>query len=126
MSNAPRLRVLVVEDDPDTVEVLAMMFEWLGCDTRIASRGISAVELADVFSPELLFADIYLPDIDGYEVARRIRRRCRPFCVALTGIPQDHRTDVGAFFDQCYLKPIGLDAIRKVLGAVTRARKLLL
>jgi two-component system OmpR family response regulator len=120
MSREGQLRVVVVEDDPDTVEVLALMFDWLGCETRTAPAGLAAVDLARAFPAEIYFIDIHLPDIDGYEVARRIRSfDTAPLFVALSGLPQDHRVDAWSLFDQHFMKPIGLDVIRRILRAVS-------
>ena len=66
-------RVLVVDDDPDMVDVIGMMLSRRGYEVLEASGGFEAVTLARKEMPDVIFLDIMMPDIDGYEVYRRIR-----------------------------------------------------
>lgn len=68
----PRLRVLVVDDDRDSADSLALILRLEGYDPRVARDGESALELARTFRPEAVLTDIGLPGIDGHELARRI------------------------------------------------------
>jgi DNA-binding response OmpR family regulator len=66
-------RLLIVEDDPDLLEMLVNYFNTQGYEVLGAGRGLEAVQLAEAHTPGLIMLDIRLPDIDGYEVCRRIR-----------------------------------------------------
>ena len=122
-------RVLVVDDNEDAAESMGMLLELLGVDARIASDGMQALEVAQSYEPELILLDIGLPDIDGYEVARRIRASPsapQPMLVALTGWGQ-HEDQVKAReagFDHHMVKPADLEAVRVLLNSVTARSEL--
>lgn len=126
IADGPSRRVLVVDDNPDAARALADVLEFLGHEARIAGNGIAALALTDEWHPELVFLDIGLPGMDGYEVARRIRGRGGevPRLVALTGYGQDSAREksMEAGFARHLVKPSHLDTIASVLdelGAVT-------
>jgi len=115
-------RVLVVDDHPDTAEVLSVLFQMLGHQTRCALRGRDALQLARELDPELILLDITLPDITGYEVIRALRadpRRPDRYIVAVTGHgrPSDISRAVRAGFDEHITKPIDVGKVRNVLGS---------
>ena len=122
-------RVLVVDDHPDTAEVLSVMFACLGYETMSASRGRDALELAREFDPELIVLDIGLPDINGFEVVHALRADARSadrFIVAVTGWsrPQDIARAKQTGFDEYFVKPIDLGKIRHMLRlAASRAHE---
>jgi PAS domain S-box-containing protein len=121
--NAAPRRVLVVDDNRDAGETLAMLIDSLGHETRIASDGPTAVRLADEWSPDIVFLDIGLPGMDGYEVAREIRLRHRdqpPRLVAVTGYGQDRDREKtrDAGFDEHLVKPADFKAIAAMLAAL--------
>ncbi len=68
-----RRRALVVDDDRDTRETLAILLTWAGHDVQQAADGSEALRLAEQFRPDLVFLDISMPRINGYEVCRRLR-----------------------------------------------------
>lgn len=118
-------RVLVVEDDSDEAASLALLLEMENCEVRTAADGEEAVEQARAFRPQIVFMDLVMPRVDGVEAARRIRslpegERIR--IVALTGGGQDgdrqDSKDVG--MDSHLIKPVSLDVLKSVLGAVSR------
>jgi CheY-like chemotaxis protein len=116
-----RLRVLVVDDCHDTTETMAMLFRLWGHDVRVAHDGPSALAQARGEPPDMVFLDIGLPGMDGYEVARRLRRQPgggRVFLVALTGYGQeeDRRRAREAGFDAYLVKPVDPDALRELLA----------
>ncbi len=123
-----RLRVLVVDDNVDGAETLAMMLELAGHDTRIVYDGEGVLEVAHGFLPDLVFLDIGLPGIDGYAVAGLLRadetlRNVR--LIALTGFAgdDDKRRTKEAGFDLHLTKPVSCsmveDAISRVGGSVS-------
>lgn len=72
------MNIVVVDDNPDTAEMLRMLFEAQGHSVLVAFSGISGIELACVAEPDLLIVDVGLPDIDGVEVIRSSHRVCEP------------------------------------------------
>jgi CheY-like chemotaxis protein len=118
---SPRPRVLVVDDNNDAAEMLAEALAVLGCETEVAYDGPSALEAAKRFRPRVVFLDIGLPVMDGYEVARRMRRDSGLLplrLVAVTGYGQasDRRKARDAGFDEHVVKPIDLDALPDLLA----------
>jgi CheY-like chemotaxis protein len=113
-------RVLVVDDHPDTAEVLAVLFHMLGHEARCALRGRDALQIARELDPDLILLDIGLPDITGYEVIRALRadaRRPARYIAAVTGHchPKDVSRATQAGFDQHIMKPVDLGKVRQVL-----------
>src|SRR3569832_1626968 len=100
----PALRVLVVDDNIDAAESMAMLLEMEGHEVRIALDGEVALKAAEVFHPHVVVLDIGLPGMDGYEVARQLRslhatNEC--LLIALTGYgqPEDaYRAMVAGFY----------------------------
>jgi PAS domain S-box-containing protein len=119
---APRRRVLVVDDNRDVAQSLAMLLELPGHDVRVAYDGPGALEAAGQFRPEVVLLDISLPGMDGYEAARQLRRLPGlegALLVALTGWGQeeDRRRSADAGFDEHLLKPATLTALQKLLAS---------
>jgi two-component system OmpR family response regulator len=67
------VRILVVDDEPSLTELLSMALRYEGCDVRTAGAGTAAVRTAREFRPDAVVLDVMLPDIDGFEVLRRLR-----------------------------------------------------
>jgi signal transduction histidine kinase/CheY-like chemotaxis protein len=106
----PTRRVLAVDDNVDAVESLAVLLSLQGHEVRTAHDGPAALETALAFRPEVVFLDIGLPGIDGYEVARRLRAQeglKTALLVAVTGYGQEEdRHQAGeAGFDAHVVKP---------------------
>jgi CheY-like chemotaxis protein len=120
---AAGLRILVVDDNTDAADTLAMLLELGGHQTRIAHSGPAALDAAFEFRPQVVFLDIGLPGLSGYEVARRLRVDAmlpQPLLVALTGwgSDEDRRQAHAAGFDRHLVKPIDASKIAAVLAAV--------
>ncbi len=118
---ARRQRVLVADDNADAAESLAMLLDLEGHETRTAFGGEEALALAKEFRPTLAVLDIGMPQMNGYELARRIR--AEPWgsavtLVALTGFGQaeDKQQARAAGFDHHMTKPIEPDAVAKLLS----------
>ena len=120
---ARSLRVLVADDNADSLESIATMLRLMGCEALTASSGLQAVELARSFHPEIAVLDIGMPGLDGNETARRIRADggADIVLVALTGWGQDddRRMTAAAGFDHHLLKPLDVAA----LAALVEARR---
>jgi len=113
--------ILVIEDSADTRDVLKFMLETEGARIETAASGLEGVAAAVQFRPEIVLCDIGLPDIDGLEVARRLRRRTdfdRLRLIALTGYGQseDVRQALDAGFEAHLTKPINLDELLALLA----------
>jgi PAS domain S-box-containing protein len=119
------LDILVVDDNEDAVELLGEMLRLLGHRPHTAVHPTDALELAAKVKPALALLDIGLPEIDGYELARRLRtidglQAMR--IVALTGYGQasDRAKSAASGFDSHLVKPVGIDHIRAAIDAVPR------
>lgn len=116
-------RVLVVDDNRDAATSLAMLLRMHGHEVEIAHDGVSALALASTFLPHLVFLDIGMPAMDGYEVARRLRRQPGMETVvlaALTGWGQkeDRRRTSEAGFHHHLVKPLEVAALERVLSVL--------
>ena len=116
-------RVLVVDDNRDAAETMAMVLELSGHAVLVAHDGQTAVEMVKQHAPAVVFLDIGMPVMNGYEVAEAIRNDRRfdqPLLVALTGWggEDDRQRTSAAGFDLHLTKPVDLDAIEKMLAGV--------
>jgi len=107
----PRRRILVVDDHEDSVAMMAALLRSKGYEVATARDGTAALEIATRFSPEIVILDIGLPEIDGYESARRFRKlpaTGRTFIIALSGYgtQQDRTRTHEAGFDYHLTKPV--------------------
>jgi len=117
------LRVLVVDDNEDTVLGFSMLLKAYGHETRTAQNGIAAVQLAEEFRPHVILLDIGLPGLNGYEAARQIRQQPHGkniVLIALTGYGQDsdRQTSTEAGFDYHLVKPAKFDQLLQILSEV--------
>ena len=113
-------RILIVDDYAETARVLGQILRIFGFETFLAHDGESAVARANELAPHAVVLDLVLPDIDGYEVARRLRASERTrdaVIVALTGYPLDEAADAAehADFDYHLVKPIAPSVLRDLL-----------
>jgi CheY-like chemotaxis protein len=116
-------RVLVVDDNQDAASSLATLLQLQGHDVRVAFSGLAALEIVQDYTPHVVFLDIGMPDIDGYEVARRLRQQAgleRVVVAALTGWGQqaDRRRTSAAGFDHHFVKPPDPRALQRILSQV--------
>ncbi len=117
------LRVLVVEDTPDSAELLVALLEDLDCIVRLATDGGSAIQLASSFLPHVAVLDLGLPGIDGFEVARRIRQdpaTSAAVLVACTGFDDPHSRQQArnAGFDEYFTKPSGFERVIELVSGL--------
>ncbi len=100
------LRILIVDDNRDSADMLATLLTFSGHETHTEHDGLAAVEAVHRLDPDVVVLDIGLPVLNGYDAARRIRKQNggsgRPFLIALTGWGQDE--------DRCRSKEAGFDA----------------
>jgi CheY-like chemotaxis protein len=119
-------RILVVDDNRDAAESLALLLRLVGHDVRVVYDALQVVPMAETYRPELVLLDIGLPGMDGYKVAQRLR--LEPWArqttlVALTGYAgeEDRRLAESAGFDHHVVKPVDFDTLRKLLAGLGRA-----
>lgn len=119
------LRVLVVDDNADAADSLAMLLKAAGHEPQVAYEGRSAIVCAETREFDVVFLDIGLPGMDGYEVARRLRqqRNERLRLVALTGYgqPDDRETSRRAGFDHHLVKPVSFAHVQQALAELCSA-----
>jgi PAS domain S-box-containing protein len=120
---AARRRILVVDDNRDSADSLAMLLKFMGHEVGTAYDGEQAVEAAGALRPDVALLDIGMPRLDGYAACRRIREQPwgRPmFLIALTGWGQeeDRRRTEAAGFDHHMLKPVDPAELLKLLASL--------
>jgi len=113
-------RVLVVDDAPDVGDSLALLLKTLGANVRVAQSGAEGIAIFAEFAPELIFLDIGMPGMDGFETARRMRdlpTGRKAMLIALTGWgeEQTRRRASEAGFDRHLTKPADLCALEALL-----------
>lgn len=114
------LRILVVDDNIDAAESLALLLEFSGHITRSAHTGMAGLAAAEEFHPDAVLLDIGLPDISGYEVARRIRQQPwgeKIMLIAATGWGQDKDKEqaLHSGFDNHLTKPVDFQKLNALL-----------
>ncbi|WP_215226058.1 response regulator transcription factor [Echinicola shivajiensis] len=125
MSDKPKIKVLVVDDEPDIIEILTYNLEKEGYDVKSANDGIKAVETASKFKPDVILLDIMMPNQDGVETCRQIRdmeELKNTFIIFLTARSEEYSEvaafDVGA--DDYITKPIKPRALVSRIAALFR------
>ncbi len=127
MNALTQRRILVVDDNRDAAETLAIMLRLEGGQIEIANDGVTALKLAQGFRPELVLLDIAMPEMDGYEVARRLRAQpdlASTLLVAVTGFGRtvDVRKSMEAGFDRHVTKPLERQVLQDLMMASTHSR----
>jgi two-component system CheB/CheR fusion protein len=127
LPDTTHLKLLVVEDNEDAREMLRMLLESYGYEVGTAEDGISALTAIEAAQPDVAFVDIGLPEMDGYDVARRIRTKHiadDTRLVALTGYGQSSNQSKAreAGFDHHLTKPVNMDRLRGLLEEVATKR----
>ncbi|HEY3968173.1 MAG TPA: response regulator [Planctomycetaceae bacterium] len=116
-----RHRILVVDDNRDSANSLAMLLRVMGHEVRTAFDGLEALEVIGHFRPETVLMDIGLPKLNGYDAARRVRTDfgSEIVLIALTGWGQedDRRRSKEAGFDFHLTKPVELGALQEMLAS---------
>ncbi|HSY06922.1 MAG TPA: PAS domain S-box protein [Steroidobacteraceae bacterium] len=120
---AAKLRIMVVDDNRDSAELCATFLELSGHQVKTAFTSRRALELAEIFQPHALLLDIGLPEVNGYELAQKIRATSwgqDVFLVAVTGWGQaeDRRRAFEAGFDQHLTKPIDPETVESLLQSI--------
>ncbi|WP_347557846.1 response regulator [Robbsia sp. KACC 23696] len=119
------MKVLVVDDIEDAAEVLSMLVQELGHDTMVAYHPTPALSRVQHDLPDLCLLDIGLPDMDGYELARRVRTMLgsRVTLIAVTGygLPWDREAAFAAGFDEHFTKPLDVERLIALIATLRPA-----
>ncbi len=118
-----KLRVLVADDNRDAADSLSMLLSMDGYEVRTVYGGRAAVSAAETFRPDVALLDIGMPELDGYEVAKAIRKQrggVDTYLIAITGWGQqeDKRRAVAAGFAMHMTKPVDPNVLRDLLRSV--------
>lgn len=120
------LRILIVDDNRDSAESLAMMLRVHGNETRVAYDGESGVKLAEIYQPDVILFDIGLPKMNGYEACQYVRNQPwgqHPVIIAVTGWGQveDRLRSQKAGFNHHIVKPVDTRLLLRLLGECSAA-----
>jgi CheY-like chemotaxis protein len=115
------MRVVIVDDNEDTTETTALLLTAWKHEIRVAHTGSEALQVASEFQPEVILLDIGLPEIDGYDVARRLRQDPRfknTLIIAVSGYgsSSDQQLLREAGFDEHLVKPVDLERLSRDLS----------
>lgn len=117
----PKRRVLVVDDNLDTVQSIATLVKMMGYEVRFAINGFAAIEIAREFRPDVMLLDIGLPDLKGDEIASQLRfepslQHTR--IIAISGLPEEELAERSAKAGcaEYHRKPIAPAALEELLG----------
>ena len=118
----PARKVLIVDDNADVAEITALLLKGAGCEVRVAYDGATALDAAEAFQPEIVFMDLGMPELDGFEVCRRIRASAWGQSVQIIAVsgwarPEDKQKSAGAGFDRHLVKPVDPRSLIKIVGS---------
>jgi CheY-like chemotaxis protein len=116
-----RCRVLVVEDNLDSVHSMAMLIKAMGHDVRFAINGFAAIDVARSYKPDVVLLDIGLPDFKGYEIARQLKYEPgleQMRIIAITGLPVDQvrQPALDAGCEAFFAKPLDPVVLEELLA----------
>ena len=120
-------RILVVEDNLDTVHTTCFLLREMGHTVEYALNGFVALEVARRFKPDFVLLDIGLPGVDGFDVCRQIRRDpelMNAKIVVVTAYDSENFRELGrkAGCDHYFVKPLAMDELTRLFGDLTASR----
>lgn len=122
---ASALRILIIDDNVDAADTLAVMLRIMGHHVEATYSGTQGLQLAADLDPDLVFLDIGLPQMDGFEVMQRLQRlrRRATWCVALTGYGSEEarRRSREAGFSEHVVKPVSLGELQTIVERAAKA-----
>lgn len=118
-----RLRVLVVDDNPDMLETVSIVLSYMGHDVSVAHNGEDALSQMQAEPPQVVLLDVGMPVLDGYATASRARdlsARADMYLIAMTGWgrDEDKARAIDSGFDAHITKPFEMDDLRAVLASL--------
>ena len=123
ITQAPAKRVLIIDDQSDVADSLAMLVRALGYETRVAYDGPSGMKIAQSFHPDVFLLDIGLPGDSGLEVARKLRKtsvgkNAKLVAISGWGTEFDRNAGLNAGFDHYLTKPVRVEVIEELLATL--------
>ncbi len=120
VTTPPHYRILVIDDNENCAKVMMWTIETFGHTCKMAHDGVSAIALAESFLPDIVFSDIGLPGMNGYDICKAMRNipaLKNTIFVAQTGWGQREHMDrsKAAGFDYHLVKPVSIDALKNIL-----------
>ena len=120
-SSLIKRRILIIEDNIDSAKTTQKLLELQGHKVQVAFGGQSGIKIAQTFRPDVIILDIGLPSMDGYEVAKRLRRLPETegaLLIALSGYGQaeDRKKSKEAGFDHHLVKPADMDQLQAFIA----------
>ena len=117
----PKRKVLVVEDNLDSVHSMAVLLRMMGHDVEFAVNGLGAIDVARKFKPEIILLDIGLPDFRGDKIARQLRYEPgleSTRVIAITGLPLEtvKARALEAGCEAVHVKPLAPQVLEELLG----------
>jgi two-component system, OmpR family, KDP operon response regulator KdpE len=122
---AARTRVLIVEDDPNIVDLIRSNLAVRGFDTSVSTDGSKALALLDIEQPDMVLLDLMLPEADGFELCRQIRERSPVAIIVVSarGGERDKVTALNMGADDYMTKPFGIEELlARILATLRRTR----
>jgi two-component system CheB/CheR fusion protein len=121
LASSARRRVLVVEDNLDSVHSMAVLVKMMGHEVQFAINGFAALAIAREFRPDSVLLDLGLPDFNGCEIARQLRfeeamRNTRFIAISALPAQQYRPLALKAGCDEFYAKPIDPKVLERLLG----------
>ncbi|AOB32402.1 hypothetical protein AKI39_19255 [Bordetella sp. H567] len=112
------LQILIVDDNEMASDLLSEFVELLGHQSKAAANGGDAIAACDTLRPDVVITDIVLPDLDGYELAMRLRAKFGKEIriIALSGLPRNNDRAEASNFDAWLEKPLDLSVLERMLG----------
>ena len=123
MKQEELFRILVVDDEPSICELISTSLKFVGFDVRTAATGSQALTVAEEFKPHAMILDVMLPDVDGFEVCRRIRNEGHPIGVLFLSAKDEMKDKVQGLTiggDDYMTKPFSLEELVARLRALLR------
>ena len=114
-----QLDVLIVDDSKDAADSMATLMTLLGHRAKAAYSGREAIDSVDETPPLCVMLDVHMPDMNGLELVRALRKKCGDSIVliAVTGAEDKLATDVFELVDCHFFKPVSAEALAKVMGS---------
>ena len=125
---AAGFRVMIVEDSRPVADIFAMLLRALGHEVAVCLSAADALQQLEAFTPEVVFSDISMPGMNGYELAERLRadeRTRLAYLVAMTGYGQveDRENSLDAGFDEHLVKPAEMDDLQAMFATLQQRRQ---
>ena len=121
----PTTRVLIVEDDPNIVDLIRANLAVRGFDTLVSADGSKALSLLETEQPDMVLLDLMLPEADGFELCRQIRERSTVAIIVVSarGGERDKVTALNMGADDYMTKPFGIEELlARILATLRRTR----